>query len=270
MYNNTFFFEFMTKGYDDCSPSLGEEISSLDNQYDNSETSLCPDNMEDFAQSDLSINNNKKMKKNNSTKSDNSEKLSNVKTKENTTSNNLGKKRPHDKFSSDNLIRKLKTKLFESIRKYINNILSSTPKNDQKSEHNLILLKINQETIYNATIVNNVNLLNLKLKDIFSTDISKKVESHGLDYNRKVIEKIYEEKNNTRAIEVLERTFFECLEQFRGSKNYVELAGLEKNLEDFKKKNFEDKDYIETFDYFLNTFENYLSRSMKKNSKTKS
>ena len=106
-------------------------------------------------------------------------------------------------------------------------------------------------------------MLNSKLKDIFSYDISK--EKYGLDYNRKLIIKIYEENTNKRLISALERTFLECLEQFRGTKKYEELEGLEKNYNDLIKK-FESKessDYIGSFQNFVKNFENYLNKKRK-------
>jgi hypothetical protein len=55
-------------------------------------------------------------------------------------------------------------------------------------------------------------------------------------------------------------TFNQCLEQFRGSKKYKELDGLEKELQnvinDLKEKG-ESEEYISDFIDLVNTFEEY-------------
>ena len=85
------------------------------------------------------------------------------------------------------------------------------------------------------------------------------MENYGLDHNKKVIEKIYEEKIQTKTIGILERTLLECLEQFRGTKHYEELEGLEKQyeivLENMKEN--ETDEYIEIFKDFVSRFEEY-------------
>ena len=172
----------------------------------------------------------------------------------------------HTKFSSDNIIRKIKSNLFDVILRYIN--ASMEEEEVEIYEKNLkkiilskpFLLKINQEIIKNINVENNLNLLRSTLKEIFSNDVSKKMENHGLDKNKKLIEKIYEENKQKRAINILNMTFNQCLEQFRGSKKYKELDGLEKEFQnvinDLKEKG-ESEEYISNFIDLVNTFEEY-------------
>ena len=183
---------------------------------------------------------------------------------------NIGRKRKssggkHNKFCYDNVTRKLKTKLFESILNFLNASLEkveveNTRKYSKKKLYSKpIFLKINQDIIKDINVDNNNKLLKSTIKEIFSTEVSKKMENYGLDHNKKVIEKIYEEQIQKKTIGILERTLLECLEHFRGTKYYEELKGFEEQYKcviDNMKEN-ETDEYIELFKEFVNRFEEY-------------
>ena len=170
----------------------------------------------------------------------------------------------HSKFSSDNIVRKIKSNLFDTLLRYINASIDEEEIYDQNLKTKKIskpfLLKINQEIIKNTNVELNLDLLSSTLKEIFSNDVSKKVENHGLDKNKKLIEKIYAENKQKRTINILNMTLNQCLEQFRGSKKYKELEGLEKEfqnvIKDLKDKGESEK-YISDFIDLVNTFEEY-------------
>lgn len=172
----------------------------------------------------------------------------------------------HNKYSYDNVTRKLKTKIFEVLLLFLNSSLVpieiENPKKFSKKKlySKPFFLKINQDIIKDINVEMNQKLIKSKLKDIFSCEVSKKVESYGKDYNKKLIEKIYEEKIQKKTISILERTFLECLEHFRGTAKYPELEGLEneyQNVVNKMKEIGEDDDYIELFKEFVNRFEIY-------------
>ena len=170
----------------------------------------------------------------------------------------------HSKFSSDNIVRKIKSNLFDTLLRYINASIDEEEIYDQNLKNKKIskpfLLKINQEIIKNTNVELNLDLLSSTLKEIFSNNVSKKVENHGLDKNKKLIEKIYAENKQKRTINILNMTLNQCLEQFRGSKKYKELEGLEKEfqnvIKDLKDKGESEK-YISDFIDLINTFEEY-------------
>ena len=182
---------------------------------------------------------------------------------ENKIKKNLGRKRKndennieskHNKFSSDNIVRKIKAKLFDSILFLLN---SSLKQNSKK-----MFLKIEQKIIKDINVNNNKILLKTKLKDIFSKNISEKLINYGLDYNRKVIQQIYKENIEIKTISILEKTFFECLEHFRRSKYYIELDGLEKeynNAINYLKDKDETEEYINNFKQLVETFEEFYN-----------
>lgn len=183
----------------------------------------------------------------------------------------------HNKYCYDNVTRKLKTKLFESILNVLNISLQkveieNTKKYSKKKLYSKpFFLKINQDIIKDINVDNNNKLLKSTLKEIYSTDVSKKMENYGLDHNKNLIETIYKEQIQTKAIGILDRTLLECLEHFRGSKYYKELEGLEKEyksvIENMKQN--EPDDYIEIFEDFVKRFEIYYGNKKarpKKNS----
>ena len=182
----------------------------------------------------------------------------------------------HDKYSSDNVTRKLKTKLFESILGVTNASIKPVEIENPKKYSKKTLyskdffLKIDQEIIKDINVENNKKLLKTQLKDIFSNKVSKKVERYGLDYNKKLVEKIYTEKIQDKTIAILDKTFLECLEHFRGSKFFKELEGLEneyKNVIKGFREIGEDEDYIEVFKDLVNRFEEYYENKKSRNTK---
>ena len=179
------------------------------------------------------------------------------------------KKSKHDKFSSDNIIRKINTKLFDSILY----LLNSTIKKENINEiEKIYFLKIDQKIIKNININYIKKLFKTKIKDIFSKNISKKYYNYGLDYNSILIKKIYADKKQIKTISILEKTFLECLEHFRGSKFYNELNGLEKKYQtviNCLKDNGETEEYIDIFKNIMDNYEqnysNKIARRTRKN-----
>ena len=179
---------------------------------------------------------------------------------------NLGGK--HNKFSLDNIARKIKSKLFEYILLLINSSIKIEIKENEENELKCskFLLKIDQEVIKDINTNNNKMLLKTKLKDIFYlNNVSKKYINYGLDYNKKIIENIYKYNTQKKTISILEKTFYECLEQFRGSMFYEELDGLEKEfinvIKEFKNKG-ETEEYINNFKNLVNTYEKYFEEKI--------
>ena len=172
----------------------------------------------------------------------------------------------HDKFAYDNVTRKVKTKLFDSILVVVNasteEVVVENPKKNSKKQKIVkpFFVKIDQKIIKETKVEDNQQLFKTKLKDIFSNDVSKKYENLGLDYNKNLIQKMYEENIQKKTIKILERTFLDCLKHFRGSEYYEELAGLEKeykNVINELRNKGETDEYIEIFEELVGRFEEY-------------
>ena len=205
--------------------------------------------------------------------SKNTQKIFNI-TKEYERQNKKGRKRKfnlssngkHDKFCYDNIVRKVKTKLFEIILFFIN--LSIIPiekenqkKNSKKKEfYKPLLVKIDQEIIKTINVEDNLELLESKLKDIFSNKTSKKYKHLGLDRNKKIIDEIYEQKIQKNTISILNKTFDQCLDHINGINYDEELAGLElRYLNIFKdlRSRGNSEDYISKFKYMVKNFKSF-------------
>lgn len=107
----------------------------------------------------------------------------------------------HTKFTSDNIIRKIKTHFFNHINETLNESLVNKK---------LSFLKLDNFNNENLKKDYNMKLMNLTIKDIYLTSkISNKYRKHGSDINKNLIQKIYSEKNENEVIKILDRTFIE-------------------------------------------------------------
>ena len=99
---------------------------------------------------------------------------------------NKTKNKIHNKESPDNILRKIKNRLFKYIWIFLNKILNL--EGDKK------LAKLNYvKNISSLQREREINCLDMKLKDIFSSDISEKYKKRPKDYNKKIIDDIINE-----------------------------------------------------------------------------
>lgn len=193
--------------------------------------------------------------------------------KKNKESNLLGKKRcdeNHTKNAFDNIVRKIKSKLFGALLIILNKSLEEkkSPEKKVKNKENHkekkgeikseCFLKPEQQIILQTNVTENLALLDMKLREIFSNKVSEKAKNFSkqfqLDYNKNFIEKIKYEENKQRTNDILDMTFFQCLEHFRGSQRYEALDGLEIEY----RKVIEEMNYdIEYKNNFIEHLKNY-------------
>ena len=160
----------------------------------------------------------------------------------------------HTKYSYDNVLRKIKVKFHKKIVNYINSIILSKYRNKTKT-----LNPLAGEISKDNRIKFNVNLLNSKLKDIFSTSkINGKFRSLDKFYNKNVIDTIYKE-NIKELIDILEMTYLEVFKIFRDINETQKLPGFEKYdsvIRELQSKK-EDAEYIGRISSMIMNFENY-------------
>ena len=113
----------------------------------------------------------------------------------------------HTHKSKDNIINKIKSHFFRFIRDTIKKNSIYKPVKIIKCQYNFIS---------NLKKDKNENLFNEKIKDILSNQpiTTKNKKSHKYE-NRLIINKIYEEKKETKVIKILELTFKELFIIFR-------------------------------------------------------
>lgn len=205
----------------------------------------------------------------------------------NINTNMLGRKRKdeenggkHTKFDFDNTVRKIKSNLFDVIKNYMNNSLKEEegeeilPKEKQRKRKIYFdtecFLKLEQKTVVSTNVEENKALLNMTLREIFSRNVSEKAKnysSYGLEHNKYFIQQLLLNERKKRTNEILDMTFLQCLEHFRGSKYYPTLRGLEKQYENVinKMKEKENDEYIANFKKYLQTFEQLYSQKSPRN-----
>lgn len=173
--------------------------------------------------------------------------------------------RYHNKHSPDNIIKKIKSKLFENILQFMNNILNSIKINEKKK----ILKDIDYKYINRLKKDFDLDLLNKSIKDLLSLDVSPKFNVDS-DFNKKTIKLLIEENNDNYFLKfALNMKFREWLELFtlktdikEFSNNFSnELLNNMPKVDDMLKgiidKNA-DKNYICSFTFYLYNYENWF------------
>ena len=162
---------------------------------------------------------------------------------------NSNEKGGHDKNEFGNIVRKFKSIFLSVLLNYINKFLE---KNNIKKK----LFKIIDSRALNISTSYNKELLLLNLKQIFSLEISKKNGKNiPKDYNIKYLDELYK---NPEIKKLLDCTFEECLNHFRGSSKENELLkGLkeEYTLEIIKLSKKNGNDYVKLFKDVVFDFE---------------
>ena len=173
-----------------------------------------------------------------------------------------------NKFKDATLRIKCNNILLKNILYFINNKIKEFYNNNigkgilkkqfqplQKLESNI---KFNQE------------LLNRKLKDIFSDNIYGKITSYPKDYNKKLVEILLNEKNfiiQNYFKNLFSFTFVQCLEHYRGTHFYNELNGMRLfEEEESIKKEYE---LFENLKYYFINYEIIINNKRSRKSRKK-
>ena len=162
---------------------------------------------------------------------------------------NHNKKAKHNKFSHDNIIRKIKTQSLDFLVKKLNSCIKFRsgkfrPLNKKMKER----LKRDE----------NLELLNKKISDILSNTKMNKISEKRRKSNKKLIKKIYNENIEKEVINILSMTFQDFLNDIRD--NYLEeflYLIKEKEIKIQNKIKNKSKDYFDVESY-MNLFKKLL------------
>lgn len=151
-------------------------------------------------------------------------------------------KRRHSKNSSDNIIKKIKSKFLEYSLKFINKVLNSNLNKKNKAYYNYLLRKkkkdddddledliksLNYKYVNRIKKDSELSLLNKSLKEIFSQDISSKYSRLPNDSNRIIIERILtDEKDNDIIMFVFNLTLREWIDVFIYKKELKDITKI--------------------------------------------
>lgn len=181
----------------------------------------------------------------------------------------------HDKYSEDNIIKKIKCKLFSYSLLFLNNVLKSINKEDSN-----ILYNLNHEIIKQIKKDLDLKILNTSLKDLFSSEINPKNKNKNISsgYNKIIINKIVGTKIETKKYQTLmfafNLSFGKWLELFTYKTSLEELikgyvgvdneiiknsfVGVEKLLKNMLDKNKNDDEFFSLFTFFLYNYERWF------------
>jgi hypothetical protein len=156
----------------------------------------------------------------------------------------ITKKNQHNKFEKNNIIIKIKRRAFNFSLRLINKMLKKSENEDIKK---IKLKKIKNSIIAVCEKQQNLDLLETKLKDLLSNDISPKYtkKENKANFNKIQIDIILE-KGEPELKEVLNKTFYDMINLYVQEKDENNLNVQEKdentlykgigNIEDDKKK----------------------------------
>ena len=188
---------------------------------------------------------------------------------------NLNIPSKHTKFSSDNMMRKIKNKIIESSRLLCNKLLENETKNLKElyqspyTEFKKIKGSFSQE----LNIKFNLWFYQIKIKEIFSMEISTKYSSLEKSSNKELIEYIFSKENNNnfhKLKELLNMPFHQYYHDiFLGErKDWIIYYGIEENkyelnyllnsLEEEDKNNNLNKIYVEKLGNLAKNYEGFF------------
>ena len=142
----------------------------------------------------------------------------------------------HSKKSDDNIMKKINSFYLDRVRDWLNNSFLDekgffeTLKQRQKLKKP-IFLKIKPQIIAtNLKKKSAISTINETFKNILSNEISKKYSTLQKDENLKLVNKIYEEKNQPFVMCILDSTFIDILNYFSGQNNGENIKNYFKNM----------------------------------------
>ena len=160
----------------------------------------------------------------------------------------------HDKFTDDNVIRKIKTAIFQYILIKLNTSL--------ENKH-YKFLPLNAELNKNLKRDLNVELLNKRIYEIYMSEDLNGHHINNNDSNKNLIKKIFEENIEIKTINILNMKFSDILKHIR-EKDLQYFLKLIKDKEEKKKEESFDK-YIKTVIHYLNEYEDWFKKTKGKN-----
>ena len=164
----------------------------------------------------------------------------------------------HDKYSTDNIIKKIKNYLIKSLIKFVNSELIGT--NVYKKS---ILKKLDYKFTSNINKEDNIICLKMTIKELLSFEISKKYTTQNKNRNEIIIQKMLKKGKKDEKIQyVFNLKFKEWIDIFTMKKEntIAKIDGLYLLLNKILKTKEGDIDevYFVKFVYYLYNFENWF------------
>lgn len=180
------------------------------------------------------------------------------------------RKRLHNKYAKDNVIRRVKVQLINNIYEYINSLFNINNYGKSKKPINIIK-KVNPVIIKSISKVDNMIWLDSTIEFFFSQDISIKLTNFEKDYNKKLIQRILAKNEEKKVIPILKKRINEMLYAYATDdeeKNFPGFKTIKDDIKKFKEFGEEDK-YIELYTMIASNFKKLFDMIIprKKNNK---
>ena len=176
----------------------------------------------------------------------------------------------HNKFTDDNLRRKCKHIVLNSIIDIINKkIFSIYEGNIGNNIFKKEILTLNKYQISNANIEFDRIFIHKKLSEILSEKISTRYTNYIPEHNKILIENLRNESDDMKRTffnKLFDLTFFDCMLHFIGIKKFEELEGM-KCFEDIKIELDENEEYVNTILFYLKNYEYIINNKKARKSK---
>ena len=185
---------------------------------------------------------------------------------------NSTKKGKHNKYSDDNLVRKCKHLLLDTIMKFINKRIKEIYNGDI-GQGMLIkkLFTLNHGQKSNSIAQFNKELLYKTFREIYSDNISTRYTNFPENHNKRLIEKLINDEDEEKRnyfYNLFNLNLIQGLNHIIGEERIEELNGIE-SIDQILNNYYNDPDYKECLKYYLINFGNIINkkRSRKKRDK---
>jgi hypothetical protein len=192
-------------------------------------------------------------------------------------------KETHDKRCPDNIIKKVKVFIFKCALLFLNKIIN------ENFKYKIELMKLDYKFVNRIEKEQDLKILNMRLKDLFSNDISPKyTHKFPKDYNKTIIERILKDADDMILfafnmtlrdwldIFTLKKSVKDIINVYNNKNNDCQnliekieqsLIGFDKIVNKIKENN--DEDYMALFIFCLYNYERwfYLKKGRKINKK---
>ena len=169
----------------------------------------------------------------------------------------------HNKFSEDNIIRKIKARFHEKLRLYINIEYNKYIfKKAQKKRHtNNWLKKISPKISRKIKKEENLQWFQSKVYEIFSNNISLRYSSHLINSNKKKIERLLSLNEDNNIIEILNTTIETMFDKYINNEKTEGFKTMEDDINELRTQM--KKSSQSNIEEYLIKYEN-VAKNMKK------
>ena len=181
----------------------------------------------------------------------------------------------HNKFEKKDVLTKIKKKAYNSFLGLINKNIKDS-KDEEIKKRKIKLRKVDNSVIEVSSKIDNLEIINMKMKDILSSSLSNNHKKIDKNYNKNAIDFILKRKDE-KLISTLNKSFEDVIRIYAGDLRDKNFDGFKTIEDDVKKiKNhlkdpdleLEEMNYIKIYTQFAKNFkQTYMSikeRSPKK------